>query len=89
MSAVNTGAMEKLQRMSDILGKKLVVNSSARKASEGIGSKHSQHNHGKAFDISLSPTDRKKYYDAAVAAKFSGFGFAASFIHVDTGPARH
>lgn len=89
LSAVDSSAMAKLQKMSETLGKKLVINSSARKASEGIGSSTSQHNTGKAFDISLNPTDRSAYYNAAVAAGFSGFGFAASFIHVDIGAPRY
>lgn len=57
-------------------------------AEEG-GATHSQHLNGRAFDVAVGSYDRSKLYEMAKASGFQGFGFGTTFLHVDTGNARH
>lgn len=84
-------AVDTLQKMRDILGKPMVINSAYRcpehNAAVG-GSKNSYHKKGMAFDISLNGHDKVELYDAAVQAGFTGIGHYSTFMHVDTGKRR-
>lgn len=42
-----------------------------------------------AFDIDVMGRDRRKIYELARDAGFTGFGFMEKGLHADAGPARH
>ena len=77
--------LDRLQRVRDIMGVPLRINSAHRcamwNASVG-GAPRSRHKRI-AADISLHGLDLAKLYQAARAVDFNGIGFAASFLHVD------
>jgi uncharacterized protein YcbK (DUF882 family) len=84
-------ALDALQRLRNDMGK-LTINSATRckkhNAAEG-GAPSSEHVNGRAFDVSVVGHDRGRLLAAARKAGFTGFGFANSFLHVDTGKKRH
>ena len=87
-------ALDRLDRLRDLWGKPLVINSGYRSPAHNRkvdGAKNSQHLYGRAFDISTfgwSDEDYDALYELAKDVGFTGFGFYADFLHVDTGPAR-
>lgn len=88
---VDPDALDKLQRLWDLAGRPLEINSAYRsvKHNRAVGGEaKSFHLQGQAFDISLIGHDRAKLTAAALAAGFTGIGQYNSFIHVDTGPRR-
>lgn len=55
------------------------------------GAKHSQHTHGKAFDVdvsNLSQEERTRLIQEARAAGFQGIGVYNNALHFDVGPQR-
>lgn len=91
--AIHKASMDRLQRLRDILGKPLIVNSGYRSPTYNKrigGAKASQHMRATAFDISMKNHDPSVFEAAARKAGFTGFGFyqRSNFIHVDTGRAR-
>jgi len=90
---INTEAMDKLQSLSNRLGKPLIVRSAYRSHSHNRavgGAPASKHMLGTAFDIAMSNHDPATFADAARAVGFLGFGFypRSGFMHIDLGPAR-
>ncbi len=83
--------MIKLQRLRDLWGKPLLINSGARCAywnQHVHGSPTSLHMLGKAADVHLeSPTEGPKLSALAEKAGLGGIGVGLSLIHVDDGPA--
>ena len=85
-------AIDKLQKLRDIIQKPLIINSAARcplhNAKVG-GAPKSQHRATKsrpstAFDVSLSGLRKKDLIEAAKMAGFKGLGINYnSFVHVD------
>lgn len=91
--AIHKASMDRLQRLRDILGKPLVVNSGYRSPTYNNrigGAKASQHMRATAYDISMKNHDPAVFEAAARKAGFTGFGFyqRSNFIHIDTGRAR-
>lgn len=85
-------ALDKLQKMRDIVDKPFVINSAYRSPEHNKrvgGAKKSMHVQGRAFDIRIAGHDPKVLYRAAKKAGFKGIGFHTSFLHVDnrTAPA--
>lgn len=88
---INEDALDKLERMREIMGAPLVINSAYRSPSYNKkigGAKNSMHVQGRAFDISNKGHNPAKLHEAALHAGFSGFGFYRTFLHVDTGERR-
>lgn len=88
---VTASALDKLQRVRDILGKPLYINSAFRckKYNEEIGgAPKSQHLLGNAFDVRLQGIGRPVLLAAAKLAGFTGIGLYNTFVHLDIGPAR-
>lgn len=83
-------ALDALQKLRNEMGK-LTITSATRckkhNTAEG-GAPSSEHLNGRAFDVSLAGHDRGRMLAAAKKAGFTGFGFAVSFLHVDTGRRR-
>lgn len=80
-------ALDKLQKLRDIIGKPLVINSAYRSPShnkEVGGSPNSQHLFGIAFDISLEGHNRDDITAVAEHVGFIGIGQYNHFIHLDT-----
>lgn len=85
--------MDKLERMRDILGKPIIVNSAYRTPDYNLkvgGVPDSEHTKGTAGDLSTLNHNPMAMIRAAVEAGFTGFGHypKKSFLHVDTGRAR-
>ena len=78
-----------LQRLRDILGRRIYINSGFRCRSHNIavgGASKSRHMFGDACDISvkgLNPIDVHK-----VAEFFTGLGLYRTFIHIDSRPGK-
>ena len=84
-------AMHTLQKLRDVLGRAMIINSAyrdpAHNASVG-GSPNSTHKQGIAFDISLRGHDKVRLARLAKQVGFTGFGYYNTFLHVDTGRQR-
>lgn len=88
---IDQEAMNRLQRMRDLMGKPLIINSAYRDPLHNArvgGAPRSMHKYGRAFDVSCRFKDRENLVAAAKEAGFSGLGFYNSWLHVDTGPKR-
>ena len=88
---INEDALDKLERMRAIMGAPLKINSAYRSPTYNQkigGAKNSMHRQGRAFDVSNVGHDPAELYQAAVKAGFTGFGFARTYLHVDTGKPR-
>ena len=91
---IDTDAMDKLQKLRDLLGRPMYINSAYRSPSYNKkvgGAKASQHLKAKAFDINMKNHSTIEFERLAREAGFTGFGFYPqyNFIHIDTGRARH
>lgn len=82
----------RLDWLREKLGRPVVVNSAYRSPPYNAkvgGSQNSFHIHGKAFDLRYyQSSELVDLVEVALAVGFSGFGFYATFLHVDTGPRR-
>lgn len=90
---VDPEAMDRLQRLRDLIGSPLMLNSAYRSPEHNRavgGATRSQHLKARAFDVSMANHDPERFEAAARAAGFTGFGFYKrnNFIHVDIGPDR-
>lgn len=85
-------ALTKLQKLRDLAGCVVHVNSAYRCAAHNrnvAGAPNSQHRLGKAFDIRITGNmTRHKIHKLAQEAGFRGFGDYDNFVHVDTGHVR-
>lgn len=87
--------MNALQATRKLFGQPLVINSAYRDPAYNAkigGAPRSQHKEGRAFDISarnMDATTRRQLVETAVKCGFTGFGGYNTFLHIDTGPARH
>lgn len=82
--------LEALQRLRDLIGVPLKINSGHRCALHNAligGAAGSAHLH-MAVDIDLRGIDRVKLSRLALEAGFTGFGFYTNFLHLDLGRAR-
>lgn len=92
MDAAATTAMEALE---EAVGHPLKVNSAYRSPEHNRrvgGAKHSQHTHGKAFDVDVSGMsipERQELIRKARAAGFSGIGVYKNSLHFDVGGERN
>lgn len=89
---INEDALNKLERMRKIVGKPLIINSAYRspRHNKKIGGKpNSMHVQGRAFDVSIKGHNPAILYQIALTAGFTGFGFARTYLHVDTGAKRY
>lgn len=90
---VNKQAMDSLQKLRDLAGTPIVINSGYRSEVHNRkvgGAPHSQHMLGKAFDIRITKAmPREKIHELAKKAGFTGFGDYNTFVHVDVGPTRY
>jgi len=88
---VNSDALTKLQMLRNIMAVPLIITSAYRSpehnAAQG-GAQNSMHLTGRAFDIALAGIDKGALLHYAVDVGFTGFGFAKTFMHVDTGGKR-
>lgn len=84
--------LEMLNKVGQIIGKKLTVNSAYRHPAYNRtlrgAAKSSMHMKGVALDVSMAGVDREAFCSAAYRVGFRGFGGYRSFIHVDTGNRR-
>ncbi|AKF13376.1 peptidase M15 [Sinorhizobium phage phiN3] len=83
--------LEMLNKVGQMIGKKLTVNSAFRHPVYNRhvgGAKASMHMKGVALDVSMAGVDREAFCSAAYRVGFRGFGGYGSFIHVDTGSKR-
>jgi zinc D-Ala-D-Ala carboxypeptidase len=90
---VNEEALDKLQRLRDLLGKPLFLTSAYRSKAHNTrvgGAKHSKHLLGEAFDVQMKNHDPHQFEAAARRVGFYGFGYYinSGFMHIDIGPAR-
>ena len=85
---VDYEAMDALQKLRDILGVPVTINSAYRSDSHNRavgGAPNSQHRLGRAFDIRLTKAiARDKLHVAAEAAGYRGVGDYNTFVHLDT-----
>lgn len=87
---VNAEALDALQRLRELHGKPLGLTSAYRCPAYNRkvgGARQSQHMLGQAFDIpwpSRSITRRTQFVEIAREVGFRGFGYYASFVHIDT-----
>lgn len=84
-------ALDRLQALRDALGRPVIVTSAYRDPVHNArvgGAPLSRHKTGDAFDLALNGHSRPELLEAARAAGFTGFGFYASFLHIDCGPKR-
>jgi hypothetical protein len=84
---INEDALDKLEKMREIMGAPLKINSAYRSPSYNKkigGAKNSMHVQGRAFDVSIKGHNPSTLYTAALHAGFTGFGFYRTFLHVDT-----
>lgn len=89
---VNEHALDCLQKLRNLMGAPLLINSATRCAVNNElvgGTPGSEHLNGRAFDIHIGPLDRAALYANAKIAGFTGFGFGRTFLHVDIGRERH
>ena len=88
---LDADAMDRLQAVRNALGRPLRVNSGHRcpihNARVG-GAPLSMHKMRIAFDLDLAGHDPSRLLAACRGAGFNGFGFYATFLHVDTGRPR-
>ncbi|KAF0092723.1 MAG: hypothetical protein FD163_2533 [Hyphomonadaceae bacterium] len=83
--------LDALEKLRLIMGSPIVINSGRRcpKHNKAVGgASQSMHMKSIAVDIKIAPHDRKKLYEAAIAAGFNGLGFGVNFLHVDVGVRR-
>jgi hypothetical protein len=66
----------------------LTVNSAYRPGDVTSSGRPSLHSRGIALDISMPPSDQRRFAALARSFGFGGTGFYSSFIHIDTGPTR-
>lgn len=88
---IDEHALDCLQKLRNLMGKALTVDSAVRCVKhnkECNGAENSMHLYGRAFDIALGGHDKQKLRDMAKASGFTGFGYGATFLHVDTGKDR-
>lgn len=88
---VDTGAMDKLQRLRTNLGKPLVLTSAYRSPEHNKrvgGAKGSKHMEGIAFDVRMENHDPQVFEAAARAVGFTSFGYypKSGFMHIDDRP---
>jgi hypothetical protein len=84
---VSGGALDKLQRLRDLMATPLRITSAVRCVRHNKkvgGARLSNHLLGIAFDIVTDGHDRRKLYWSAQIAGFTGFGFMEKALHVDT-----
>lgn len=82
------------RRMAGFFGSTITVNDAIARSgtSRETQTQGSQHFHGRALDVStagMSNEQKLRLVQAAQRAGFTGFGFGANILHVDTGPRRH
>lgn len=90
---IDEAAMDKLQKLRNILGKPVLITSAYRSAAhnKAVGStSRSQHRLAKAFDVVMTNQDPAHFESVAKAVGFTGIGHypKSNFMHIDTGPAR-
>jgi len=85
---INIEALEKLQELRFILDKPISLSSAYRcknHSAEIKKPKAGTHNQGIAFDITVPyGAERMEIIAVAVMLGFKGFGFANTFLHIDT-----
>tara|TARA_R110000823_G_scaffold216458_1_gene346053 strand:- start:769 stop:1143 length:375 start_codon:yes stop_codon:yes gene_type:complete len=90
--AINPDALEKLDKLREMLGGPVRVSSAYRSAYHNAkvgGAPLSQHRLGSAFDIVLGSREKSEIERVARAVGFTGLGLRyKTFIHVDTGRKR-
>jgi zinc D-Ala-D-Ala carboxypeptidase len=90
---IDEAAMDKLQKLRNILGKPLLITSAYRSEAHNRavgGAARSQHRLAKAFDVRMDNQDPWHFEEVARSVGFTGFGHypKSGFMHIDTGPAR-
>jgi zinc D-Ala-D-Ala carboxypeptidase len=86
----NGHTMDAIQRLRDMVGKPIRVNSGHRCALHNarVGGAPMSAHRRLAFDIDLRGHDRKELAKAAREAGFTGLGYYVNFLHLDTGRKR-
>lgn len=88
LDAVAIDALDRLQRLRNMMGEPLRIMSGHRCAEHNAavgGAPNSMHLK-MAFDIAIEGHDRLDLYSAARAVGFNGFGFMDNGLHVDRRP---
>lgn len=90
---VNEDALDRLQRLRDLLDVPIVLTSAYRSPEHNSrvgGAARSLHMTGSAFDVRMDNHDPWSFEQAARKVGFTGFGFypRSGFMHIDTGAAR-
>lgn len=85
-------ALTKLQRVRDLYGKPIIINSAYRDPIHNVnvgGSPNSQHVKGQAFDIHIpNHTVGRELERIALEAGFTSIGRYKNFLHIDCRPAK-
>ncbi len=84
---VDEGALEALNELRERSGRRWTVVSALRSRASNRatgGASHSQHIHGRAFDLRVPHWARDDFYGHAKQAGFSAFGWGNATVHVDT-----
>lgn len=90
---IDPDAMDKLQKLRNILGKPLLITSAYRSEVHNKkvgGAPNSQHRLARAFDVIMTNQSPHDFINAAKAVGFTGIGQypKQNFVHIDTGRAR-
>lgn len=90
---INEKAMDALQRLRELLGRPMIVNSGYRSAAhnKALGAApNSYHMRAMAFDVRMDNQNPQEFERLARQAGFTGFGYYVKngFMHIDIGPAR-
>ena len=91
---VDMNALVMLDKARALFGQPMGISSGYRSPEHNQavgGAKNSRHLVGDAFDIStknMSEYDKQVLHGCCLLAGFKGFGFAKTFLHVDTGSSR-
>lgn len=93
LEQMDEGAMEAMNSLSQSYPNLRITSSyrSPKKNAAVGGAKHSQHMHGKAFDLDVSHIDQEERIQLIRQARksgFSGIGVYKNSLHFDTGPTR-
>lgn len=85
--------LPRFRRMQQAFGRSITINDAIARSgtSRETQTQGSQHFAGRALDLStagMSNQDKLRLVRAAQQAGFTGFGFGANILHVDTGPRR-
>ncbi len=88
---VTLEAKKAFARLEKLSGRKWKINSAYRSPTTNSsvgGASKSMHMQGHAFDVVVAHKLREEFFEAAINAGFSAFGWGNNIVHIDMGPRR-